>query len=111
MSSFDVAALAETMRLKAAATAAAGWQDIRETAEHEFRVLARRIDEIAGAVEQGQITKPETAIRLFAMAKNHLVATLALLNTLVLMTAQKIVDAAVAAIRETVNSKIGFALI
>ena len=111
MSSFDIGALAEKMGLKAAEVAAGGWQDIKETAEHEFRVLAKRIDDIADAIQQGQIKKPETAVRLFEMAKNHLIATLALLNTLVVMTAQKIVDAAVAAIREVVNAKIGFALI
>jgi hypothetical protein len=106
----DPGALAQKMISKATNVAGADWADIAQVATHEFHVLGQRIVEIANAFDAGRLPQ-DVAIQLFAMARNHMIATIAMLSTKLVMMVQKIVDAAVSVIRSAVNTKIGFALV
>jgi hypothetical protein len=90
--------------------AGAGWTKIVSVATHEFQVIAHRIVQIGQALASGQSTKAD-AKDLMKLARNHVVATIATLTTLVLGTVQKIVNAALSAVSAAVNTAVGFTLL
>jgi len=106
----NAGSLLQTM-LGAAATAAGNdWAKVQDVATHELQIFAMRLVEIERALMSGQIKRP-VAVQLVAMARNHMIATVALLSTMLIMAAQHALDAAVAAVVNTVNTSVGFQLV
>lgn len=106
----DANALAGEMIQTAKATAGATWKEIQDVAKHEFQVLGQRIAAISTALISGEI-KRSTAKILMRTVSSQIVAVLAMLSTLVLAAAQKIVRDALNAVKSAVNAAVGFALI
>jgi hypothetical protein len=102
--------IATDMIAAAASAAQAQWASIREVATHEFRILSQRVTSVALAVSSGEMTR-KVARLLLKTAQSQLVAVLAMLSTMVMAAAQKIVRAAIGAIKTAVNTAVGFALI
>lgn len=110
MANIDAQALFTDMFQAAKLAAGEGWDDIRATVKIEFKAVAKRIKEIAKAYAADQINK-QTARLLMKMVRNNVVSALALTTNLVLITAEKIVNAALKVVKEVVNTAIGFVLV
>lgn len=109
-SDIDTGAVFNTLFTEAKDVAGDAWDEIRSFVKIEFKGLAKQIKEIGKAVARGEM-KTRTARTLMKMARNNLMATLAATTTLVLAAAEKIINAALKAIKELVNGALGFALI
>lgn len=109
-SDIDTGAVFNTLFTEAKQTAGAAWDEIRSFVKIEFKGLARQIKEIGKALERGEI-KLRTARTLFKMARNNLIAAVATTTTLVLAAAQRIINAALTAIKDLVNGALGLVLI
>ena len=103
-------AVALSMTGAASQAAGAAWKSIKDVAAHEFQVLARRIVDIQIAVAAGSMKK-STASVLFQTAKSQLVAVLAMLSTMLVAGAKKVVNAALGVVKSAINTAVGFALI
>lgn len=90
--------------------AGAGWDEIRTTVKIEFKALAKRTKEIGKAFANGDINK-STAKLLMKMVRNNVIAAIALVTNQVLITAERIVNAALKVIKDVVNTAIGFAIL
>lgn len=110
MPNLDLNNLFNSMVTAAKISASAGWSQIVSVATHEFQVIAHRIVQIGQAFALGQIDKID-AQGLMKLAKNHIVAAIATLTTLVLATVQRIINAAMTAVRDVVNTAVGFVLL
>lgn len=86
------------------------WAEIRTAAQHEFKVLGDRISAIGKAVHAGEMSKSSARI-LLRMARRNLIATLAMLTTMIDAAVQKMVNAVLAEIKDHINTAIGFTLI
>jgi hypothetical protein len=95
-----------------AAKAAAGtqWGSIKTPVVHELEILGQRVRQIAEGLHDHEIT-PEDAKDFFAVVRNHAVGNIALATTLVLSSAQKVVDAALQAAKTGINGVIGIAIV
>ena len=102
--------LANQMLGEAARIGGQAWNDIKTVATIEFKSAGQHIVEIAEAVGKKDIDQA-TAVMLFSMVRNNVIATIAMLTTKVVMAIQHIVDAALAIIATVVNKAIGFKLI
>ncbi|PSL20952.1 hypothetical protein [Shimia abyssi] len=91
-------------------TAGPLWDDIQQTASHEFRVLALRIRDIGEGVASGDVSRTAARI-LFRMAKRNLIATIAMLTIMIEAAAQKLVNAVLKEIKSIVNGALGFTLV
>ncbi|WP_380990336.1 hypothetical protein [Sedimentitalea sp. HM32M-2] len=110
LESLEPRILAPKMLQTASEIAGPLWAEIRTTATHEFKVLASRIREIGAAVAEGDLSKSAARI-LLRMARRNLIATLAMLTTMIEAAVQKLVNGVLAQIREHVNAAIGFAVL
>ena len=106
----NVQNLLQSMLSQAQSTAASSWSQIASVATHEFKIAARRIIQIGQEVAAGRLTKSD-AQSLMRLARNHMVAIIAALTTMVLKAVEKIVNAALAAIRTAVNTELSFVLL
>lgn len=106
----DIGKLANDMIGEASRVAGNAWSKIQVIAINEFKTLANRIADISVALAAGQM-KPATARILFRNARSQIVATLALLSTIIAAAAEKIVRSALNIIKGAVNGAIGFQLI
>jgi hypothetical protein len=106
----EVDRLLTSMLGAASKEAGAQWKDIRAIATIEFKTYAQRVREVVETY-LGKKLKKETALMLMAMARNHLIATIAMLTVKTYAALQKIIDAATKAISQAVNARIGFGLI
>lgn len=109
-SDIDTEAIFDSLFAEAKDVAGDAWGEIRSFVKIEFKGLAKQIKEIGKAVARGEI-KQRTARALLKMARNNLISTLAATTTLVFAAAEKIINAALKAIKELVNGALGFALI
>lgn len=94
----------------ARAEAAGAWQEVKGLLRVELRALARNIKDLGKAVAQGHVAE-QSAVLVMRIHKNNLVALAATLTTIVHATAERIVNAALALVRDTVNRALGFALL
>ena len=106
----EVPALGTAMIAEAARVAKGGWQKIKEAATIELRGLAQRIALIVDSFRSGNITQ-SIAKRHLRTARFHVAATIAMLTSMLEAAAEKVVNAAIAVVRDAVNSAIGFALV
>ena len=102
--------VAEQILSGAVQTAGTAWSKISASATIELRGLAQRIVLIVKGLSDGEISKT-MAQRHLQTARFHVVATLAMLTTLVEATVEKIVNGALAVVRDIINKAAGFALI
>lgn len=106
----NVNQLASTMLSGAATTAGNAWSQIQSAAVVEIRGLAQRLAAIAAAFVSGQITK-DMARRHLRTARFHVIATIAMLTSVVEAAVERIINAALTAVRDAVNTAIGFTLV
>lgn len=85
------------------------WPVVQGFAEQEFRVLTARLVEIEKQVADG--LQPELARLLFTMQKNTAVQVLTGVTELTLLAVEAAINAALAVIREAVNTALGFVLL
>lgn len=99
-------------RMVSTATDIAGplWAEIKNTATHEFKVLASRIREIGRAVKDGELSKTSARI-LLRMARRNLIATVAMLTVMVDAAVQKLVNGVMSEMKSYINTAIGFSLV
>ncbi len=90
--------------------AGGAWAEIRATIKIEFKAVAKRIKEIGKAIANGEITA-STAKLLIKMVRNNVISAIALVTNQVLITAEKLVNAALKVIKGVVNTAIGFAVL
>jgi hypothetical protein len=87
-----------------------GWQAIVGAATIELRGLAQRLVLIVEGAATGQLSR-DSAARHFAAARFHVIATIAMLTVMIEATVERVINAALAAIKQAVNTAIGFPLI
>lgn len=91
----------------AKSAAGADWDQVRGLMKIELKSMGRQIKEVGKGVATGDINQ-KTAQALVHMMRNGGAAMLAAMSTLTLARAEKIVDSALGAIRDTVNGAVGF---
>ncbi len=110
MPSLNVQALGQSMITQAATIGKDQWDIIREAATIELQGLAQRLVAITNAFLGGQITK-SMAKRHLRTARSQVIATIAMLTSMVEAAAEKIINAVLTVVRDAVNTAIGFTLI
>ena len=110
LGALSVSNLFPPMFAAAKGVAGSGWEEIRATVKIEFKAVAKRMKEIGKAFAQGEINKT-TAKMLMKMVRNNVVAAIALVTNQILITAERIVNAALRVIKDVVNTAIGFAIL
>ena len=98
------------MYTAAAGVGVEGWGEVRGVVKTELRALSLHIKEIGKGYARGNMKK-RTARTLVKMAKNNLIALLATTTTMVLVTVEKMINAALGVIRDLVNTAMGFVLV
>ena len=106
----DVEALGTSMLTEAAKIAKGEWAGIRQAATIEIQGLAQRLVAITNAFLAREITK-DMAVRHLRAARFHVIATIAMLTSMLEAAAEKIINGVLTVVRDTVNSAIGFKLI
>ena len=86
------------------------WPEIKDYAEGEFEKLAKTIAKIESLSLSGQITKAEASV-LFEMQKNTARSVMLTLEGMSLLLVEGAINAALAAVKDTVNSTLGIALL
>ena len=108
--SLDVSALAERMLGAARDVLAAKWPEIEDYAEGETKKLAQSLAAIEKLRVRGQITEEQARLHL-DIQKNASRTVLLTLEGLGLLAAEQAINAALTAVKDTVNTALGFALI
>ena len=106
----DVAALAQAMIGAARGKLKKHWPTIKEYAEAEARKTAETLAMIERLRLTGDIS-PKEAKLLLEMQRNSAKSVLLTVQGLGLLAAEAAINAAVGAVRTTVNSAVGFELI
>lgn len=106
----DVAGLAKAMLGAARAKLKKQWPVIKEYAAAEARKTAETVALIERLRLTGEIS-PKEARLLLEMQKNSAKAVLMTVEGLGLLAAESAINAAIGAVRTTVNKAVGFALI
>jgi len=88
----------------------AKWPSIKDYAEPEFEKLARTLAQIELLLLRGQISEGEASI-LFEMQKNTARAVMLTLEGMSLLLVEGAINAALAVVRDSVNSALGFVLL
>ncbi len=86
------------------------WPGIKDFAEAEFEKLARTLVQIETLKLSGQISEAEASV-LFAMQKNTARAVMLALEGISLLLVEGAINAALAVVKDAVNTALGFALI
>ncbi len=91
-------------------TATQAWPVIKDFATIELKLLAQSLIEIQSLAASGRISRGE-AKSLMRQHKNATIAVLSGIEGMTLLAAERAVNAAIAAIRQALNSAAGFAII
>lgn len=86
------------------------WKDAKNYAETESRKLAVTLDNIADLLADRKIAREQAKI-LVEMQTNAMRAVFLTVEGIGVIAAQKAINAAVDAVRDTVNGAVGFALL
>jgi hypothetical protein len=106
----SVGVLVEKMVGAARGSLGRDWSKARAFAEPQFDNLARSLVNIGDLTAQGAITAEEAAA-LLEVHKNTTRVVLLAVKGIGLLAAENAVNAALGAVRDTVNGAIGFALL
>ena len=109
-SDIDTRDVTSKMMTAAAAAFGAGWEDVRAFVKIEFKTIVRRIKEIAKAVAFEEIDQV-TAKLLLKMQLNNAASAIAATTTMVLVTIETMINAALGVVKDALNTAIGFPLI
>ncbi len=104
----SVGPLVESMVAAARASLGRDWSKARAFAEPQFDNLARSLVSIGDLTVRGTITAPEAAA-LLEIHKNTTRTVLLTVKGLGLLAAENAINAALGAVRDTVNGAIGVA--
>lgn len=110
MAAIDVNQVCVDMLAAARDVFAARWPTIKDFAEAEFEKLARTLSQIEKLRATDQISEAEASV-LFEMQKNTARSVMLALEGMSLIVVEAAVNAALAAVKKTVNTTLGFALI
>ena len=110
MSKIDVSKVAEAMILAGKTAFQKEWPVIADYASMEFKKLAFTLAKIQFLYDSGKIKDGEASV-LFEMQKNTAKAVMAGLAGMTLLIAEQVLNAALDAARDIVNTSIGFALL
>ena len=108
--SLNVSALAERMLAAAQEVLAAKWPEIKEYADSETKKLAQSLVAIEKLRLSGQLTEEQARLHL-DIQKNASRTLLLTLEGLGLLAAEQAINAALRAVKDTVNTALGFVLI
>jgi len=108
--SLDAGQLATTMIAAAKGQLKKKWPSVREYAESEARKTAETLVMIERLSALGKISKEEADL-LLQMQRNSANAVLLTVKGMGLLAAEEAINAAVGAVKTTVNKAVGFALI
>lgn len=86
------------------------WKQAKNYADTESRKLAQTLENIAGLLADGKITGEQAKI-LVEMQTNSMRAVFLTVEGIGVIAAQKAINAAVDAVRDTVNGAVGFDLL
>jgi hypothetical protein len=86
------------------------WPGIKNFAEAEFEKLARTLVQIETLKSSGQISEAEASV-LLEMQKNTARAVMLSLEGMSLMLVEAAINAALAVVKDTINTALGFALL
>jgi hypothetical protein len=86
------------------------WPVIKDFAEAEFEKLARTFAQIESLKLSGQISEAEASV-LFEMQKNTARAVMLALEGMSLLLVEAAINAALAAVKDIINTALGFALL
>lgn len=87
-----------------------GWPEVQAFAKAELKILAQSLAQIAVLRASDQITKSE-AKSLLRQHKNTTVAVVAGIKGMSLLLAEQAVNKALKAVRDIINTSVGFPLI
>jgi hypothetical protein len=88
----------------------AKWPSIKDFAEAEFEKLARTLAQIEALKLSGQISAAEASV-LFEMQKNTARAVMLSLDGMSLLLVEGAINAALAVIKDSINTALGFSLL
>ena len=108
--SINVSQLARQMVGAAKTELTDEWPEIKQYAEAEARKIAETIKMIGRLHAQGKITKKAAKLHL-RIQKNAAVTVLLTVEGLGLLAVENAINAAVKAIRQAVNTAVGFSLV
>ena len=106
----NVKSLATAMLGAAKGKLQKNWPEVKEYAQTEARKTADTLASIERLVVAGQINSKQ-AKALLRMQRNSAQAVLLTIEGLGLLTVESAINAALGAVRETVNGAVGFALL
>lgn len=110
INSIDVDHLVHEMSNAAASVLKTKWPDVKSYAETEFRKIGQTIERIARELAAGDITE-EQATLLLDMQKGASRSVMITVEGMAVIAAEQAINAAFDAVRQTVNTAIGFGLI
>ena len=85
------------------------WQSVGSAIVSEIRIFGQRLAQIEAGYAAGELTE-EDAKDFFAIAHNNLIAMIAMSTTLVYAAVQRIINAALKAAKDAINSFVKFPL-
>jgi hypothetical protein len=106
----NVGDLAKTILAAAQDSLKKSWPDVKEYAEAEAKKTAQTITMIETLFLAGKITKTEARIHL-RMQKNSSISVLLAIEGLGILAVEKAINAAVRAVKDVVNTALGFSLV
>lgn len=110
MSNIDVQQILPGMIAAAKAVLDKKWPVIKDYAEAELEKLARTLAQIEKLKISGQISEAEASV-LFEMQKNTARAVMLALQGMSLLLVEGAINAALGAIKDTINTALGFVLL
>jgi hypothetical protein len=110
MAQFDVQAVLKSMAAAAEGVLQKKWPEVRSFATTEFQKIAQTVVSIGEGVAAGTITEEQAPI-LLDMQKNASRAVLAALEGMSLIAAEQAVNAAINAVKDAINTFVGFPLV
>ena len=110
MANIDVQQILPSMIAAAKGVFDRKWPVIKDYAEAELEKLARTLAQIEALKFSGQISDAEASV-LFEMQKHTARAVMLTLQGMSLLLVEGAINAALAAVRDTINTAIGFALL
>jgi phage-related minor tail protein len=86
------------------------WKKVADAVTSELKIFVHRMAQISEGVIAGQLSKAD-AQSFYGMAKNNFISLVAMSTVLVWTSAQKVINAGLSVIQQSVNALVGFELL
>lgn len=86
------------------------WKKVADAVTSELKIFVHRLAQISEGVIAGQLDKAD-AQSFYGMAKNNFISLVAMSTVLVWTSAQKVINAGLSVIQQSVNALVGFQLV